>query len=82
MMKISQTDFDAMRLAIEAALPSIPARHEYESRGYSPMRWRWDCLHASKFNTSPLYRYLDDANIETALRRILPDAKATPCNAN
>ena len=44
-------------------------------------RVRWDCLHATKIKIGdgigqdglPLYAYLDDSHIDTALRHIMTD---------
>jgi hypothetical protein len=71
--KMRVDDYNAMRAAIEGQLAKWPAdaHSQYEAAGLSPMRFRWDALHASKFPIMPLYAYLNDANIDTALRSIM-----------
>ncbi len=45
----------------------------YHTRGLSLKRARWDTLHASGYPTAPLYKEdgLNDAHVDTALRKIL-----------
>ena len=78
-------DFTAMQDAILKCFPlngkTLPEwLEEYRSGagGLSEKRLRWDCLHLSKYPTGPLYRYLNDSHIDTALRRIVSAACATP----
>ena len=75
-MKMKPADFDALRNAIENAFPHNGKdyahwRHCYRVVSHSDERFRWDCLHLSGFNTRPLYAYLHDSHIDTALRRII-----------
>jgi hypothetical protein len=81
-MKMRSEDFAAMREAIANSFPrecKTPGKRltfaewrlEYCARGLSEERFRWDCLHASGYNTRPLYAYLHDSHIDTALRRII-----------
>ena len=75
-MKMKPADFDALRDAIEDAFPHggrdyAHWRWCYRVVGHSDERFRWDCLHLSDFNTRPLYLYLTDSHIDTALRRII-----------
>jgi hypothetical protein len=70
-MKISPHDFQALQAALIPVLEAHPdAWSRYKAEGLSEMRFRWDALHASHFNTTPLYRYLNDNNLDTALRKI------------
>jgi hypothetical protein len=71
--KMRVDDYNALRAAIEGQLAKWPAdaHSQYEAAGLSPRRFRWDLLHASKFPIMPLYAYLNDANVDTALRSIL-----------
>jgi hypothetical protein len=71
--KMRVEDYNALRAAVEGVLAKWPAdaHSQYEAAGLSPKRFRWDALWASKFNVTPLYAYLNDANIDTALRSIL-----------
>ena len=64
-MKMSPGDFAALHAAVSPHMASTanPAN--------SAMRQRWDALHKSGYNTSPLYKSgLNDAHIDTALRKI------------
>ena len=58
-MKITKSDYEALR---EAALPHMPAG--------ANERERWDALWASEFDVMPLYAYLTDTQVSTALRAI------------
>jgi hypothetical protein len=75
-MKISKQDYLALHDAIHAVLGQYPlAGNAYRSCGLSDMRFRWDLLHASKFDTSALYAAgLNDTHIDTALRQIIRHA--------
>ena len=64
---MTTSDFEHLRDAIEPKLNEYP-RHAYKA--LSDERCRWDLLHVSGFNTAPLYKYLNDDNIDTALRKI------------
>jgi len=75
-MKIHRQDFLALRAAILArfsAADRVAIWSRYVARDLSAKRFRWDMLHASGFDTGPLYRAgLDDNHIDTALKNILP----------
>lgn len=51
----------------------------YKGQGLTPKRMRWDMLYASKLKIGdgkgmsglPLYEYMDDTHIDTALRSIM-----------
>ncbi len=75
-MKMKSTDFDALHDAIRESFPNagrdfLSWKDNYKAGGYSDMRFRWDCLHLSRFNTRPFYTYLHDNHIDTALKRIV-----------
>lgn len=77
-MKITSADFEALRAAV-APLDTQATRERYARRDFPradavknlELRYRWDLLHASRFDTCNLYRYLDDSHIDTALRAIV-----------
>lgn len=73
-MKITDADYQALKTAVAPHI--VPAQAtSYQVQGLSPMRFRWDCLYESGALTSLwLYRYLNDENIDAALRRIMKDA--------
>lgn len=76
-MKIIPADLDALRAAI-APLDSADIRARAVALGYSDERFRWDLLHASRFNTRGLYAYANDSHIDTALRAIVPILERQP----
>ena len=60
---------DHIRPMIDAALP------DYQSRGFSHKRYRWDAFRAAqiagnstRWQCDTLYPYLDDEHCDTALR--------------
>jgi len=67
-MKMHAHDFAALRTAIEATPDKSEA---YKRAGLSHMRFRWDALHASGYPLTPLYGYLHDSHVDTALRTIM-----------
>lgn len=73
-MKIQAQHIAHMRQAIEAS-PRIPWT-QASALGHSPMRYRWDVMHAAGLTPwlcSTVYPYANDANVDTALRSILPE---------
>jgi hypothetical protein len=76
-MKIAPQDLQALREAV-VPLDTAYRRDWYWlnraqlSRKSIDMRYRWDLLHLSKHSIIPLYSYLDDTHIDTALRAIVP----------
>ena len=73
-MKMINDDFVNLSHSINETLKMVPdAAIQYEKNNISHMRYRWDILHASKYDTASMYKYLDDSNIDTALRKILGD---------
>jgi len=80
-LKIEPQHLADMRQCIERVMqrdtwPQVIA--EYRARGLSGMRLRWDTLHASQYPTTPLYRYLNDMHIDSALQAIMPDTLDMP----
>ena len=77
-MKITPTDYAAIRnacAAVQAKQPGITP-HTYAENNIGKdhdMRFRWDLLRASAFDTSRLYDYANDDHIDTALRRIVTE---------
>jgi len=72
-MKMTTDDFKSLRDAITALLTAPEHRDvwkNYKDKGLSKKRFCWDAMHASKVSTQPLYRYLNDDNITTALMKI------------
>jgi hypothetical protein len=70
-----QVDYDNLSKAIVKAVldaeeDSYPKYTDYQVKGLSDMRYRWDLLHFSGYNVRPLYQYLNDDHIDTALRMI------------
>ena len=73
-MKMKLLDYTNLRIAVLELGESInlkTVREHYNRVGKGGMRFRWDVLHATRFQTAPLYAYLNDAHIDTALRSIL-----------
>ncbi len=70
-MKMSQDDYDELESAINQTIKAYSnIKQSYLRRGLSMERFRWDMLHLSGFSTNPLYAYLHDSHIDTALRKI------------
>jgi len=80
-MKMKEKHFVQLKTAINSLklTTSMEEVHnEYIAAGLSDMRFRWDLLHLSKLcpgyghNDSdwPVYDYLNDTHIDTALRKI------------
>ncbi len=70
-IKMKPDDFEELKKAILAVLEKVPNAYEkYQEMGLSDNHFNWNMLWASKFNTNKLYSYLNDAQIDTALKRI------------
>ena len=71
-MKMRPDDYERLRESIQSLLKAWPevSVETYLGQGMTAERFRWDALRASGFDTCALYDYLDDNNIDTALRRI------------
>lgn len=83
-MKIKPEHYDLLKGICDATLNQYPnARKEYQDQGLSEERFRWDILwralkdagirigHAHNDDELPLYDYLNDDHIDTALRKIV-----------
>lgn len=73
-MKMKSEHFAQLSQAVRPYL-SLEYQQKYTNAGLTLNRYRWDALHASGFDTRPLYEYLNDSHIETALRNVLPELK-------
>ncbi len=71
-LKIKPEDYAKMKTAIELVLKKHPdAYNQYKQHGLTDMRYNWDMLRASGYNTVGLYTYLNDSHINAALAKIL-----------
>ena len=80
-MKIKKEDYENLKTSCLIVLKNHPnAVSEYRAGRYPNSertkdvnrRFAFDVLHASHFNTTILYKYLNDENIYSALKRFLP----------
>ncbi len=71
-MKMQPEHYEQLRESIQSLLKAQPkvTVQSHRDLGLTAERFRWDALHASGFDTSVLYDYLDDKHIDTAIRRI------------
>ncbi len=77
-MKIKPEHYAALKTAIESVGTDNIKQH---ATIVSDKRLRWDCLYASKLKIGdgagmsglPLYSYMDDTHIDTALRHIMKE---------
>ena len=83
-MKMKTFHYNIIKAAMEKVINNYPApgiKAAYKASGLSDKRFRWDILYRamqmfgirighSHNNDMPLYDYLDDSHIDTALRRI------------
>lgn len=82
-MKISDEHYAKLEAGIRQVLTHLPnSIAEYKAAGLSDMRLRWDALRAAKidgnsnsFICDVLYPYLNDAHIDSALRKIFGHKK-------
>lgn len=74
-MKMRPADYAALRDAIEYRFRGefTAWKDRYKVDGLSDMRFRWDCLHISRFDVCSFYAYLNDSHIDTALKRIVKE---------
>jgi hypothetical protein len=81
-MKIASTDYNKMKKAITDKLDATPKQDldtylttlKEDSRVKDiNVRFRWDILHASRFNICSLYHYMNDTHIDTALKAIMKE---------
>jgi len=74
-MKMTKNHYTALQELINQVINHHPTiLQEYQNRNLSMMRYRWDLYHAATIHnrelTHEIYQYLDDNNIDTALRSI------------
>lgn len=83
-MKIKPEHFDKLKAACEAVVAKYPTgAAEYQEKGLSQMRYRWDVLYVAmidgekglRFVCDVLYEYVNDDHIDTALRAIFNHPK-------
>ena len=78
-MKMKPEHFAILQDAV-AKLDTADKRKAYADYELSARRYRWDLLYASgvlEAMSQPLYLYLNDSHIDTALRKIVPDGPAS-----
>jgi hypothetical protein len=78
--EVLQTAVEEVLANIKNYKPDLNLLESYRKEGLSDMRYRWDLLHATELRIGdsigcpncdlPLYDYMDDNNIDTALRKI------------
>jgi len=73
-MKITKDHYEIIENAINKVIMDNPCAYDdYQKKGLSDMRYRWDCLWAAKLNDfirDIIYQYANDNNIDTVLRKI------------
>jgi hypothetical protein len=78
-MKISAEHYEIVKKAILGVIKKYPDHKQgYIDAGLSMERWRWDMFHHCGLKVGdgvgvsglPLYSYLHDSHIDTALRKI------------
>jgi hypothetical protein len=72
-MKIRSTDYNKLKSKVNNLINAHPQIDV--NKGLSSMRYRWDIYHAAKAYDPRLYDYLNDDNIDTALKSILKERK-------
>ncbi len=78
MSKLKISDADYAELAKAFSKLNLAERyHKYEIAGLTPMQFRWDMLYELNYPTTPLYDYLNDNHIDSALKRIVYEAIRT-----
>jgi len=75
-MKMKPEHFERLQALCAAAQKKYPSKTLaiYRALGLSAKRYRWDIFWISGMPIAALYEYLNDANIDTALRRIIGEA--------
>lgn len=66
-------DYAELQEAMFRRLGICETRAEYEARGLTAERHRWDMLWGTDYSIIPLYEYLNDDHIDTALRHIVAE---------
>jgi hypothetical protein len=74
-MKMTNEHYNRLKILVEQTLSMNPnALQSYKDKNLTMMRYRWDLYHTATFKdrdlTSDLYKYLNDNNIDTALKAI------------
>lgn len=71
-LKITDEDYLALSAAVKATAERLPTLYERTKQvGLSDMNYNWDILHRSGFDFSPLYSYLTEDHLNSALAHIL-----------
>ena len=72
-MKIKPEDYNKLSEMVNTVIKTSPdIRNAYIRAGFSEMRYRWDLYHSGvnrEFQIK-LYEYLNDDNIDSALKKI------------
>lgn len=84
-MKMKPEHYTQLRDALTTILPKLKLSEAlYQNNGLTPMRFRWDALWATQLRAGdsagmqtgwPVYDYLNDEHIDTALRQAMADFK-------
>lgn len=78
MLKMKAEHYERLSAALDAIHATV-CREGYEHAGLSAERFRWDMFCKAVDDDSPfmdeLYAYLNDSNIDSALRKYFGDAK-------
>lgn len=74
-MKITKDHYNRLKSLVESAMNANPgSKQTYQDKNLSMMRYRWDLYYTATLLDRPLthelYQYLDDNNIDTALKAI------------
>ena len=81
-MKIRQEHYKILLNGLRGILPRLQqGQPAYVEEGLTPKRFRWDALYATKLRVSsernecelPLYDYMNDDHIDTALRTAMKE---------
>lgn len=82
---MKQKHYNILKEEMQRVIAKYPTSHkDYQEKGLSDERWRWDLLEASRILLLnehnchgrfeivelPVYDYLNDDHIDTALRKI------------
>lgn len=76
-MKIKPQHYAYLKRAISCHLENRDAlsiETQYRDAGFTPKRFRWDCLHGAKLSKwicDNIYSYCDDSHVDTAMRKIM-----------
>jgi len=75
-LKIKEKDYKELKQAIQKTIEKITRKRLKEAISKfspSPKKLCWDMLTLSRYDTRELYTYLNDNNIETAMKHILKE---------